>query len=458
MPKIEKQPDIIGNGYEQYANTNSHVLARITSMYRDKLKLTINGLTHAETFRKYENLNTPVAGAAAPPLTGRICDADPASGSLFAGLDPVKKDAVRDNVTAAVKPHATTSTQLNKIKGEIIALDNLLNARKFSNEDIAGYLTTKKKEGIEAIKAQHKMEVEGITNYFDVPNPHGTLTAGEATALKTEALAKLATEQREQITNFSKDLDKSINTLNNMRTEFFNMEAVESQRLHGDKAMRDAINAKALVGGSGVSMGSNGRTISIEGIKLSDIKDGANNRMLHTFGGQNVRITKDKDGKESGFEIDISKWLGFSTVHDWYRNEKGRKALTAAFTNTAQALKAMGKEEVTCKATHPDEETAKLIARSLYEGALRGGFDRDKVKLKVNGKDTPPHDLFTPLELKQIHDRDEMRSKSLKEVIGPDKAADAKAAQTAIDAEVQEIVENSIAGVAPPVDLNISPK
>lgn len=448
-----------GNSYEQYQHTDADVLADITRQYRNNIKLTINGLTHADTFQRYVSANTPVQPALVGPVTQSICH-DDASRPAYTNLnlaDPANQMRVQTAVTNAIRPlTAATFNELDKIKKEISALDTLLKApdRKFSNEDIAANLETKRAKGEAAIKAQHAEEVQKLTTYFDNhahPNHPQGLTAAQLTALKTETLASLKTEQTKQIDDFNADINKSVTTLNNMRVNYYNTEALESQRQFGDKTMRDAINLRASQG-QPVVMGSDGHNISIEGLKLSDIKVN-NQRLLHCFSGRNVRITKNAKGEESGFEFELNRWLGLATVSDLYKGTKATKALTGEFTNVAQALKAEGFENITCKSDHPDEETAKLIARCQYEAALRAGFDKDKVKLKVNGKDVSPESIFSASQLKRVHDNYDKKVANDKAVLGPQKAKDSTAEQAAINKAVQTIVEGREPGVAPDAGL-----
>jgi hypothetical protein len=445
----KREENIIGDKKERIRHTTPEFLAEKTKYYRDKYKFQIHGI-NAQAFTDYYNLGVkhshiPAAGTSyfdslntsQQKLVTDICGAG--KGGSFDTANPTDQKALKDGIAQALQRSGPTPTDpvdpITKVHREVEALTKLIKDpdRKFANEDIAENLQAKLKAGAEAIELQHKQETTKIIDLFNKAPLAGNIP------LQEETLKNLKAAQAEQLTKFKSEIEKSIKVLNNVRNDYYNVEAIESHRQVGDKQMRDAINAAitARVPPGMSYMGPS--SISVEGLKLRELREekDKNNRLFHTFGGRNVKI-ESKGGKEVYSMDGENRWLSFHNKYFFDRES----ALSADWTNIALALKADGHKNVTINADCTYEPKALKIARLQFEGACRAGFSPENIKINVNGKTLSKDDIFKgphQSDLKRCIAAYEKRLAHDNEVVGPPPRGD-KTVQAEIDKAVQEEV------------------
>lgn len=406
-------------------------------------------------------------GHAISTFINNYTNLDPSFAQPPLPLNPTLIGKFTDAATAVVQAAfvtalAGTTTPMEKFKQEVEAISALFkdDPREFSNEDLAKNLENKKEVALKALKEQQKKEMDSLKALFTPTlNPALAglnLSADELATYKQEMINKLTARHEEQnvaINKVESEIQTGITVLNDLRKNYDNEVIVAANLKFGSENMKEAIRKKinentpltALVDNDADNP--DRTTVSLKGIKLSELEDKDGKPFFETFRGR--KVTTNPDGSLS---IHVSRWHNV-----WGSIDRHETKMIVEWTNLAQELKARGVEKITFTARSDNPENALRLARVQAEAGARAGFDLSNITMMVTkekGKGPEKIDMRELLgkDYARIEAIANAHKKRREEFTGPPKSTDKDIQEkinSAITAKMAAPAVAPVAGAGP---------
>lgn len=326
-----------------------------------------------------------------------------------------EKNPAAINTAAAIRTALKLAPNTIKIKNdfnqEVETINQYIKSpnTQYHPADLVSHLHEIKGQSAQAIRAQHKIEIDAIKTLFK--NPEFTEQLAAALGIEKENAEQIAQTERdmirslktnhaEQLKAFSASLDKPIKEMHleaqkerdrvsylaNLYNNNKNMQEIISQTAE-DLAKKD--RAK-------VTLDPKNKTVIFQGLDVASLP------MLQTITGR--QITHDK--KNNTFTMQLPNRLLSSS---YYRGSLNR--MRGDMLSIAQAVKACGHEYITMSVQHTDPEHAKELALEAFMAAREAGYDTSKITIEVNGKKTPVGELGNSSKVQAAEVRAEQNKK-----------------------------------------------
>lgn len=375
---------------------------RMLSKYRDQLGLGENFDYSAGAFDSYmdsrnksvHNLETVFKD---PKLQKAIEKSDSLRDQIQKALEPNPGKEGKGSLAEAAADYEETA----KVFGELLKKNPPFKAQQI-------YQTMKNlaDEGVKAIKAEHKYEIDTLTKLLDSEPFKTSLNAQGITdseGTKKTMLKELEATHVAQEKAFTDSTQASLKTLQNASTIEMNRLVFLATLSDNSEKMRQTIKEAAakkdeenkntpnykpspLLGITGGKASANDPNIGV--IKLTDLDT------FYTQTGKQftrkIEKEKDKDKEIFTMEFGIKKFADLADLTYYLLGDK----VESDMTTLARAVKAGGHEYLEIDIDFKNQDTAMQRTKQAYNAGVEAGFDPDKIKIRINGEVKAAKDLF----------------------------------------------------------------
>ncbi|PWY56427.1 hypothetical protein DGG96_02590 [Legionella qingyii] len=417
-------------------------LEEIYQQYRDDITLTQDLTFGLQAFEEYTNKRIK-------DHKGFKIQIGPEEGDTLEkalkGSDSTAKDTVRNKLNEVFTPEKFYAPAQEKYQESIEAFKKRVSqVPGYSIELLRGELEKINQDAKNAIIAQQKMEVKRLKETFensafmtDFKNALGK-DPDEAEKVKKELIAELEKKHSEQLGAFNKVTQENLTTLDKAsalekKQILFSgqLESWANQLSQKDKdkmllemeqAREKNRERRNLTRPEELTTG----TIDVKEKTISTINP-EDLEFIISLSGAKIKHTKGKENEPGIWSVEMPARI-LSPFYYLSRQENPKVDMLTM----AQAVRASGFDAITLTINFDDPKTQKQRARQAYEAALESGFapgplpgeesKGDKAVKGIvlkdrEGKEIDPTTLFTPSELKVLHEHAKERRDKLAKLL-----------------------------------------
>ncbi|MBN9227385.1 MULTISPECIES: hypothetical protein [Legionella] len=387
--------------------------------------------THAEKrIKDHAGFKTPIGSNKEDTLEKLLKEDTP---------DPNKK-AIKDELKGILTPQAFYTAAQKTYKESIEAFQQRIKeVPDVSIESLRGMHEVINKRARDALLAQQKTELEALkAKADDLAQKIGTLSGNtDLAAIKNNLIADLEKNHKDQLAEFNKSAQENV-TILDKASALERKRLIFTAQLEGwagqlssrqkqemidelERAREENRKKRGLAPGDQLT----GAEINVGENQISAVNPEDLNFIVSATGAK-IQHSKGKDGEPGVWTVQLSARI----LSPFYYFSNKQNPKTEMLT-MAQAVRASGFDSITMTINFDDPATQKQRARQAYEAALECGFDpaplagqegKEKplkgIVLKDGaGKEIDPATLFTPNELRILHEDAAKRREKLKAIV-----------------------------------------